>query len=117
MPKIWRIGVHSALALIGNRHLICKTIALHGKGVEAVAEAIERHRVYLRESGEFQRRERERIEAELRDMISQEMARRFFQRVDERVLKDLVDRIARRKLDPYSAVAMLLEGTRQSRTG
>jgi len=101
----------------GWRPPICKTIALHGKGVEAVAEAIERHRVYLRESGEFQRRERERIEAELRDMISQEMARRFFQRVDERVLKDLVDRIARRKLDPYSAVAMLLEGTRQSRTG
>ena len=87
---------------------ICKTIALHGKGVEAVAEAIEKHRAYLQESGEFQRRERERIEAELREMISQEMARRFFQRVDEGVLKDLVDRIARRELDPYSAVAMLL---------
>ena len=87
---------------------ICKTIALHGEGVEAVAEAIEEHRAYLRESGEFQRRERERIEAELREMISQEMARRFFQRVGEGVLKDLVDRIARRELDPYSAVAMLL---------
>jgi len=87
---------------------ICKTIALHGEGVEAVAEAIEEHRAYLRESGEFQRRERERIEAELREMISQEMARRFFQRMDEGVLEDLVDRIARRELDPYSAVAMLL---------
>ena len=87
---------------------ICKTIALHGEGVEEVAEAIEEHRAYLQESGEFQRRERERIEAELREMISQEMARRFFQRVDEGVLKDLVDRIARRELDPYSAVAMLL---------
>ena len=87
---------------------ICKTIALHGEGVEAVAEAIEEHRAYLRESGEFQKRERERIEAELREMISQEMARRFFQRMDEGVLEDLVDRIARRELDPYSAVAMLL---------
>ena len=87
---------------------ICKTIALHGEGVEEVAEAIEEHRAYLQESGEFQRRERERIEAELREMISQEMARRFFQRMDEGVLEDLVDRIARRELDPYSAVAMLL---------
>jgi LAO/AO transport system kinase len=88
---------------------ICKTIALHGEGIEAVAEAIEEHRAYLRESGEMRRRERERIEMELRDMISQEMTRRFFQRVDETMLEGLVDRIASRELDPYSAVAMLLE--------
>jgi len=89
---------------------ICKTIALHGEGVEAVAEAIEEHRAYLRESGEMGRRERERIETELRDMISQEMTRRFFQRVDEAMLEDLVDRIASRELDPYSALARLLGG-------
>ncbi len=87
---------------------ICKTIALHGEGVGAVVRAIEQHAAHLRESGEMGPRERERIEAELRNMISQEMARRFFKQVDERVVEDLVDRIARRELDPYSALVMLL---------
>lgn len=87
---------------------ICKTIALHGEGVGAVVRAIEQHAAHLHESGEMGPRERERIEAELRNMISQEMARRFFKQVDERVVEDLVDRIARRELDPYSALVMLL---------
>ncbi len=93
----------------GWRPPICKTIALRGEGIEAVVEAIEAHRTYLLRSGERKQRERERIETELREMISQEMTRRFFQRMDEEVIEKFVDRIASRELDPYSALAMLLE--------
>ena len=91
------------------RSPICKTIALRGEGVGAVVEAIEEHAAYLRESGNLQRRERERVEGELRSILTQEMARTFFKRLDEAQFDSLVDSIIRRELDPYSAAALLLE--------
>jgi LAO/AO transport system kinase len=93
----------------GWRPPICKTIALRGEGVEAVVEAIEKHAAYLRESGNLKRRERERVEGELRSIITQEMARSFFERVDEAQFDSLIDCIMRRELDPYSAAALLLK--------
>jgi LAO/AO transport system kinase len=97
---------------------ICKTVALHGKGISAVVEAIEEHTAYLRESGNLQRRERERAEEELRNILTQEMARSFFERVDETQFSGLIDRIMRRELDPYSAAALLLEASlRACRSG
>jgi LAO/AO transport system kinase len=89
---------------------ICKTIALHGEGVGAVVDAVEEHATHLQESGNLQRRERERIERELRSIITQEMTRGFFERLDEAQFDSLVDSIIRRELDPYSAAARLLEG-------
>ncbi|MBM4467167.1 MAG: methylmalonyl Co-A mutase-associated GTPase MeaB [Chloroflexi bacterium] len=91
---------------------ICKTVALHGEGVGAVVEAIGEHAAYLRESGNLQRRERERVEGELRSIITHKMARSFFERVAEAQFDSLVDSIIRRELDPYSAAARLLEGWR-----
>jgi LAO/AO transport system kinase len=89
---------------------ICKTVALHGEGIGAVVEAIEKHAAYLQESGNLQRRERERIEEELRNILTQEMARSFFEKLDEAQFDSLINRIIRRELDPYSAAALLLEG-------
>ena len=94
----------------GWRPPICKTIALHGQGIGAVVEAIEEHAAYLRESGNLQRRERERLERELKSIITEEMARSFFEKLDEAWFDSLIDSIIRRELDPYSAAALLLEG-------
>ena len=94
----------------GWRPPICKTIALHGEGIGAVIEAVEEHAAYLRESGNLQQRERERIEGELRSIITQEMARSFFERLDEAQFDRLVDSIIRREIAPYSAAALLLKG-------
>jgi LAO/AO transport system kinase len=94
---------------VGWRPPICKTVALHGEGVGAVVEAIEEHAIYLRESGNLQRRERERVEGELTSILTQEMTRSFFKRVDEAQFDNLVDSIIRREFDPYSAAALLLK--------
>jgi LAO/AO transport system kinase len=101
---------HLASQGSGWRPPICKTVALHGKGVGAVVETIEEHAAYLWESGNLQRREREQLEQELRGIITQEMARSFFDRLDEMQFDSLIDSIIRRELDPYSAAALLLEG-------
>ncbi len=89
---------------------ICTTIALHGEGIGAVVEAIGEHAAYLRKSGNLQQRERERIEGELRSIITQEMARSFFEGLDEAQFDSLVDSIIRREIAPYSAAALLLKG-------
>lgn len=89
---------------------IHKTIALRGEGISAVVEAIEEHAAYLRESGNLQRRERERLERDLRSIITEEMARSFFEGLDETQFDRLVDSIIRRELDPYTAAALLLKG-------
>jgi len=94
----------------GWRPPICKTIALHGEGIGAVVEAIEEHTAHLRESGDLQQRERERIERELRSIITQEMTRGFFEGLDEVRFDSLVDSIIRREMDPYSAAVLLLKG-------
>ncbi len=91
---------------------IHKTIALSGEGVGAVVEAVEGHLAYLRESGEFQRRERERAAAELENILRHELMRGLFERVERGLLEEFVDRIVRRELDPYSAAEKLVRGQR-----
>ena len=89
---------------------ICKTIALRGEGIVAVVEAVEEHAAHLRESGNLQRRERERLERELKSIITEKMTRSFFERLDEAQFDSLIDSIIRRELDPYSAAVLLLKG-------
>ena len=91
---------------------ILKTVALHSQGIEAVVEAIEAHLVYLKESQALYLRERERIESELNDILRQEMMRRLLSQVGEGELEELIERIGRREMDPYSAARKLIEGER-----
>jgi LAO/AO transport system kinase len=88
---------------------ILKTVALHSQGIEAVVEAVEAHLIYLKESQTLHRRERERIESELNSILQQEMMRRLLSQVREGELDELIERISRRELDPYSAARKLIE--------
>ncbi len=88
---------------------ILKTIALHSQGIEAVVEAIEAHLIYLKESQTLHRRERERIESELNDILQEELMRRLLSRVKEEEWDELIERIGRREMDPYSAARELVE--------
>jgi len=96
----------------GWRPPILKTVALHSQGIEAVVEAIEAHLVYLKESQTLYRRERERIKRELNDILKQELMRRLLSQVREGELDELIERIGRRELDPYSAARQLIERER-----
>jgi LAO/AO transport system kinase len=82
---------------------ILKTEATTGKGVPELVEAIERFRAHT--AAVQGRRRRARAEWRLRELIGQ----RFLQHVEQRVLQEgeferLLDRIAARELDPYTAV-------------
>jgi LAO/AO transport system kinase len=86
---------------------IVKTEATTGKGVPELLETIERFREHTRAAHKGRRRAR--AEWRVRDLL----ARRFVEHVERRVLapgelESLLDRIASRELDPYSAVDGIL---------
>jgi LAO/AO transport system kinase len=87
---------------------IVKTEATTGKGVDELLGAIERFRAHTAASAAPRRRSR--AEYRVRELLAQ----RFVQYVEERVLArgefaQIVDRIAAREIDPYSAVDAVLQ--------
>jgi LAO/AO transport system kinase len=88
---------------------ICKTIATRGEGVPALLEAIQAHRTHLEETQTLNRRERARVEDELHAILGHLLMRRLMARVPPGELTGLIDRVAARELDPYSAAEALLQ--------
>ncbi len=90
---------------------ILQTVALEGKGIAEVIEAITRHEAHLASSGEHATRRRARVEAELANILREAMLRRLLARVPPEHMQDVVDRITRREVDPYTAAEQLLAAT------
>jgi LAO/AO transport system kinase len=87
---------------------IVKTVATTGGGVRELWETIVRFREHRARAGA--RRRRTRGEFRLRELVAQ----RFVERLDRDILRPgeweaIVDRIAERELDPYSAADAMLE--------
>lgn len=79
---------------------VVTTQALHGEGIEELWAAIERHGVYLHESGEIERRARERFAHQVRAIA----AGRIRELVERQIAKGVaIDG------DPYAAAARALE--------
>jgi LAO/AO transport system kinase len=87
---------------------ILPTVAMREEGIAAAADAIERHLEFLRAGGMLADRVQARAAREFQ-LIIQEAA---LERVRERSAagwEALVERIARREIDPYTAAAELLD--------
>ena len=87
---------------------IVKTVATSGRGVPELVEAIWRFREHSAKTESNRRRTRS--EYRLRELVSQ----RFMDHLEREVMKrdelrTIVDRIAARELDPYSAASDLLK--------
>jgi LAO/AO transport system kinase len=87
---------------------ILKTVATQRQGIAELADAILAHRAYLARSGRLARRQRARAAAELETIIQHESLRRILARTDPDALDALLERIARREIDPYTASQQLL---------
>ncbi|MBN1136814.1 MAG: methylmalonyl Co-A mutase-associated GTPase MeaB [Anaerolineae bacterium] len=96
---------------------IHKTVATRGEGTDRLVEAILAHRAYLEKTGNLIWRERERAAAELETIIQQEALRRVLAHTDGAQLAALIDQIARRELDPYTASQLLLNRPNKSYKG
>jgi len=89
---------------------ILRTVATEGTGVVELFQEIARHRVYLAESGEWQRRERLRLQSELDMLLQALLVSRWRQTVSAEAYQDVVDRLLQRDISPWQAVEALLDG-------
>lgn len=86
---------------------VYETVATDGTGVPAVADAIESHRRYLRESGQWLEREKSRSRQEIRQLLQAHLLERLEMQVPAAEWDRLVASVAAREVDPYSAVSNL----------
>src|SRR5438874_7973499 len=89
---------------------ILQTEAARGDGVTEVAERIAEHREHIREKGTLDERRRRNLMNEVMALATYRLRRRLEESVREDAsVKELLDEVVSRRLDPASAAAKLLE--------
>ena len=87
---------------------ILKTVATTGEGVEELFDAVATHRAYLVANGGAEARRRVRLRDELRGLVAARIAERVDSLCEGPQFDALVDEVATRARDPYTAVDSLL---------
>ncbi|KPU62631.1 GTPase [Thermococcus sp. EP1] len=93
----------------GWRPSIVSTIAFTNKGIEQLWEAINKHREFLLSSGEIEKKRKFRVEEEIKAIVSSTIARKIGEKMGEDDIATLIEKIAKREIDPYSAADLVLE--------
>ena len=88
---------------------ILPAVAMRDQGIAEIAAAIERHRTHLHASGQQAARDRERAGREFQLIIQEAALERLRARYAGAAWNALVDQIAARQIDPYTAATQLLE--------
>jgi LAO/AO transport system kinase len=89
---------------------ILKTVATEGNGIPELGEQIARHRIHLVQTGDWDRRERSRLQAELAQLLQTTLVSRWEAGVTEVQYKQVLDRLTKRQISPQQAVQELLNG-------
>ncbi len=91
----WRIPVH-------------RTIASKGEGVPGVVDRFEEHLLWLRESGDLERRRRQRLEQRLRDLLEGRLWAEFRARVPDADWRESLEALAARRRTPHDVADALV---------
>ena len=98
----------------GWRVPIVRTEAVRGEGVEDLIEKLAEHRAYIDAEGTLSERRRRNLMNEVLAIATFRMRRELEASVrEDPAVKDLLDRVVSRELDPASAATTILE----ARTG
>ncbi|HEX5385942.1 MAG TPA: methylmalonyl Co-A mutase-associated GTPase MeaB [Gemmatimonadales bacterium] len=90
------------------------TNAARGDGVDPLVDALDRHHGWLVQSGELERRRRDRLLVRTREVVER-AARRWLwsETTAERLVGERLGEIAEGRLSPYEVAAEIIEGLRQ----
>jgi LAO/AO transport system kinase len=103
-------GVLSLGPQEGWRVPIVKAEAARGEGTEALAEKIVEHRAFIEEQGTLSERRRRNLMNEVVALAAARLRRELEAHVrDDDSVRELLDEVVARRLDPASAAARLLE--------
>ncbi len=91
------------------RPRVFRTVATRGEGVEVLYRGILEHREFLRDQHAPRRNGKERSRWIFRGLLQDRMAAKAMERLTPDGLETLIDRIACREIDPYSAVEETLQ--------
>jgi LAO/AO transport system kinase len=86
-----------------------RTVAGTGAGLQELLDKIRAHEAWLREAGGLETKSQARARLRFGCLLAEEAARRARQRAGAAREAELVEAIARRSLDPYAAVARMLD--------
>jgi len=92
---------------------ILRTIATQGTGLDALADAIDRHYDFLRSGSGFIEREERRIRSEILSLLQQELTARTLASLPYNGLDEIVAQVRLRSMDPYTAVDTLIQQATQ----
>jgi LAO/AO transport system kinase len=94
----------------GWRVPIVKTEAAKGQGIEELVEKISEHRAYIEAEGTLETRRGRNLMNEVLALAGARMRRRLEEQTrEDPEVKEMLDEVVARKLDPASAAARLLE--------
>lgn len=89
---------------------IQRTIATDGKGISEVAAAIARHRQYLQNSGDLERRERFRLQSELENLLQATLVAHWRKTSSAQTYREVLENLVARRISPHQAVTQLTNG-------
>lgn len=87
---------------------VIRTVATEGEGIDELVTAIEQHRQYLTEADRLYQLVQQHVEMELVDRVRDELVKRLFSVLPAEKLRDVVQQVQSRALDPQTAVNQLL---------
>jgi LAO/AO transport system kinase len=88
---------------------VLKVQSLNPVGINEAYDLIQDHRGYLQRTGEWQRRDRERLDSELEDLLKAELFRRWVDVKSESNWQAALDALYARERSPYQTVEILLK--------
>lgn len=105
--------LHAMLALVmprqGWQPPVVRTVATENKGIEDLAEAIEKFRIHFESSGERAKKHTEHWRTHLLELLESRVVERVLHAAGgEAALNRLASDVAKRRKDPFSAVNELL---------
>lgn len=89
---------------------IHRTVATKGDGISELVAEIARHRQHLLSTGEWEERDRARLQAELDLLLQQHLIDRWRGQVSNNQYQEVLDTLVSRQISPHQAVKLLLDG-------
>lgn len=86
---------------------IIKTSTVKEQGIAELVDTIQKHQVYLEESGVIRQRAQRQVRSELHALILQTVMHNLKERVGEEEWNTLIDDVASRERDPYTVAREL----------
>ena len=93
----------------GWRPPVVSTIAFTNKGVDELWGAINEHMEFLLNSGKIKEKRKFRVREEIKAIVSSKIARKIGEKMGDDDIAVLIEMIAKREIDPYSAADLVLE--------